>query len=373
MALTRLDITGDGVTTVVDVTFALGYLSESYVYVYLASDEFTTQLDYTWLNASQIQLNTPVGNGIEYHVRRVVDRSNTVNDYQAGAILRERNLDDSFVQAIMILQEIADGYINPTGTLAINSDIDMTNHNINFVAEALLAHQAMPKSQADTLYYDVLGDTLKGIMNANGHAITGLPTAVNGTDAISYQQVANLITRSDVEGVVPQVNPRQIGDGATVLFSTPAVAFQQASSFFVSLDGVSQRPLSDYTIDTSGNCVFVEAPELKVAIDITWFEPVILSTIMDVEIPYIFDTVALFKKSLIEFPDGKTIHLNDRNADFTKITGIGAANTFDIIASTEVSQSIKLIADEEVSILSNFYFLNFCYISYSDCAQKDRR
>lgn len=64
--------------------------------------------------------------------------------------------------------------------------------------------------------------------------------------------------------------------------------------------------------------------------------------INDLSTPYIFDTVALFKASLIEFPDGKTIHLNDRNADFTKITGIGTANTFDIIASTSVNQSIDL-------------------------------
>ena len=66
------------------------------------------------------------------------------------------------------------------------------------------------------------------------------------------------------------------------------------------------------------------------------------SGINDLSQTYIFDTVALFKASLIEFPDGKTIHLNDRDADFTKITGTGTATGYKIIASTSVSQSIEL-------------------------------
>ena len=68
-----------------------------------------------------------------------------------------------------------------------------------------------------------------------------------------------------------------------------------------------------------------------------------IDLINDLSQAYIFDTVALFKASLIAFPDGKTIHLNDRDADFAKITGTGAANTFNIIASTSVNQSIDLI------------------------------
>ncbi len=63
----------------------------------------------------------------------------------------------------------------------------------------------------------------------------------------------------------------------------------------------------------------------------------------DLTLSYIFDTVALFKASLIEFPDGKIIHLKDRGADFTKITGTGTANDLNIIASTSVNQSIDII------------------------------
>lgn len=390
MALTRLDHTGDGTTTVYNVAFSLGYLQEADIYVSLDSGDYTTQLSYSFLNATQIVLDTPVSSGVAFNIRRVVDRNQPINDYQEGAILRENNLDDSFIQSLMILQEITDGYLVPIGDVLLNSDLDMVGNHINNVATAVEQHQAMPKSQADALYYtltgdtltgdmntdgntvtglpdavsasdalplsqgsslfySLVGDTLQGVMNTAGYKITGLPTATNPTDAIGYQQVINLITATNIQGAIPQVNPRQLGDGTTTTFNTPAVSTQQASSFFVNLDGVSQRPLSDFSIDTSGNCVFVEAPALNVDIDITFFEPVTSFTIFDTAQPYIFPTVASYEASTIVFPIGKTIHLNDRDADFVVISGVGTANTANIIASISISQSIELEGDQFLS------------------------
>jgi len=65
---------------------------------------------------------------------------------------------------------------------------------------------------------------------------------------------------------------------------------------------------------------------------------------------YEFATVALFKVSTIEFPDGKKIHLQDRNANFTKITGTGTADTFSIIASTSINQSVSIVPTSSMSI-----------------------
>ena len=64
--------------------------------------------------------------------------------------------------------------------------------------------------------------------------------------------------------------------------------------------------------------------------------------INDLSQTYTFATVAAFKASLIEFHDGKRIYLKDRCAYFSKITGTGTANTFNIIASTSVNQSIEI-------------------------------
>lgn len=74
------------------------------------------------------------------------------------------------------------------------------------------------------------------------------------------------------------------------------------------------------------------------------------ATVDVVKIPVIYETVALFKASMVEYPDGKTIHLNDRGADFTKITGNTATNDEDIIYSTNVNQSISLVTDGELSL-----------------------
>jgi hypothetical protein len=77
--------------------------------------------------------------------------------------------------------------------------------------------------------------------------------------------------------------------------------------------------------------------------------------INDLSQAYIFDTVggALgYEQSTIVFPVGKTIHLNDRQADFTVIAGTSTANIFKIIASTSINQSINLIIkNKTVSLL----------------------
>lgn len=71
--------------------------------------------------------------------------------------------------------------------------------------------------------------------------------------------------------------------------------------------------------------------------------------INDLSQTYNFDTVADYKAFTTEFPVGKKIHLADRCADFTVIAGTGTANTWDIIASTEVSQSISMTLGEAMT------------------------
>lgn len=67
------------------------------------------------------------------------------------------------------------------------------------------------------------------------------------------------------------------------------------------------------------------------------------SLIDDLSQAYEFQTVALYKAFNSEFPVGKIIHLLDRNAKFTVISGTGTATGNKIIASDQVSQSIDLI------------------------------
>lgn len=73
--------------------------------------------------------------------------------------------------------------------------------------------------------------------------------------------------------------------------------------------------------------------------------------INDLSQAYEFPTVAAFKASLIEFPDGKTIRLLDRGADFTKSSGQSGSGS-GTIPSTNVSQSISIILGDSVKLSS---------------------
>ncbi len=64
-------------------------------------------------------------------------------------------------------------------------------------------------------------------------------------------------------------------------------------------------------------------------------------TISDVSISYIFETAADYQASTTFFPVGKTIHLNDRDADFKIIAGTGTADGFGVIANNNTNQSAE--------------------------------
>jgi len=64
-------------------------------------------------------------------------------------------------------------------------------------------------------------------------------------------------------------------------------------------------------------------------------------TISDVSIPYIFDTAADYQASTTFFPVGKTVHLNDRDADFKIIAGTSTADGFGVIANNNTDQSTE--------------------------------
>lgn len=73
-------------------------------------------------------------------------------------------------------------------------------------------------------------------------------------------------------------SPREVGDGVTDTFSSPSTEYSEERNFIVTQDGVRQRPIDDYTVDSSGNIVFVEAPEEGVNIDIMYFNRIVITS-----------------------------------------------------------------------------------------------
>jgi len=119
VAATKKTHTGDGATVLYPVNFTNGFISRDDVYVYLDGTVYTDQIAYTWVNDTQIQITVPVADTQVFYIQRIVQRDDAVNDYTDGAILKEKNLDDSYNQALMIIEEMDDGFV-----LEANSDIN---------------------------------------------------------------------------------------------------------------------------------------------------------------------------------------------------------------------------------------------------------
>lgn len=135
MALTFTIETGTGSQAVYNLRWesTLGYLSQSNVHVYYGEQYDEQTIPFTWVNANQIQLSATAG--VEFTVRRIAPRSAAINDYVDGAILRDKNLDDSFAQTLMIVEEIADGFISVDTQFQIGTDIDLTGHRLYNLAD----------------------------------------------------------------------------------------------------------------------------------------------------------------------------------------------------------------------------------------------
>lgn len=126
MAKTIRTYLGEVGRTLYPIDFNMGYLDKSDVHIYSGTDP-NVQLSYTWVNSTQIQLSTPFTVGQEFYIRRIIQRNLPINDYEDGAILSEKNLDDSYKQALMILEEIEDGFVTDSEVWEIVNKILMKN------------------------------------------------------------------------------------------------------------------------------------------------------------------------------------------------------------------------------------------------------
>jgi hypothetical protein len=157
MAQTIRTHLGTGSATVYDVSFDLGYLSRDHIYVYQGEDYTQNQIAFTWVSNTQIQCTVPVNEG--FYIRRVVPRNAPINNYSDGAILRERNLDASFAQSLMILEEIQDGF---TGLVQFDLSVplDMNGQQIRQLADGIEEDDAINLGQARRVFQAIKGGAI---------------------------------------------------------------------------------------------------------------------------------------------------------------------------------------------------------------------
>lgn len=117
------------------------------------------------------------------------------------------------------------------------------------------------------------GNPMERELDMNSNHIINNPAPTEETHLVRLKELNDLVLEVGVEGVIPLVQPRQNGDGVTTVFSAPNTGVVSAATMFVNIDGVSQRPFTDYDVTTSGQITFTSAPPLNSDIDIVHFAP----------------------------------------------------------------------------------------------------
>lgn len=206
MAKTIRSYESDGLKTLYPIDFDLGYLDRTHIYVYLESASPSEQLSYTWVNSTQIELDESVQLGITFNIRRIVPRDAAVNNYVDGAVLKEKNLDDSFVQALMILEEIEDGWIEVEGTFLVNVDIDLQGNKLLNVSEPTEDTDGVNKKYIVDNFVDITGDTMSGPLDMTNNQLLNLPNATSDHEPATYLQLLHALDGgfSAVTGVEKQ-------------------------------------------------------------------------------------------------------------------------------------------------------------------------
>lgn len=148
MALTYTVEQGAGVDKTYDIHWEskLGFLDRSHVFVYIGDNYTLNQIPFVWVNDNQIRCSAPVGT---FTIRRIVPRNKAWNNYTDGAILREKNLDDSYAQSLMIQEEITDGYLTTNSDIYFVANIDLQGKRIINVADAIDPQDPITKGVQD--------------------------------------------------------------------------------------------------------------------------------------------------------------------------------------------------------------------------------
>ena len=101
-------------------------------------------------------------------------------------------------------------------------------------------------------------------LDMNSNAILNTRVTDDPKSLVNKEYVDALFAGIDgAEGVVPLVQPRQQGDGSITVFAAPNTTIAPTNSFLVNIDGVSQKPSSDFSCTGVGEITFVEAPPLR--------------------------------------------------------------------------------------------------------------
>lgn len=113
-------------------------------------------------------------------------------------------------------------------------------------------------------------------LDMNSNHIINNPTPTEPLHLVRLKDLNDLVFGGNLVGAIPFIQPRQVADGVNTVFAAPNDKVVGEGSMFVNIDGVTQRPVTDFSVSGVNEITFSEAPPLNSQIDITYFEPKIL-------------------------------------------------------------------------------------------------
>ena len=192
MALTQTQYTGNGSTVLYNFTFP--YLAATDVKVKLNGVTQPTT-EYSFANATTVQMNTAPANGATVLIFRDTDNDNKKATFYPGSAIKAEDLNDNIDQILYVAQEVDNNAMSTIGDDAMQGDLDLGNNKIVNLANPISGTDGVNKTTLEaTIASNVLAGTDLAKTTSNNqvtinHNVTGANTTINNSNGNVLQDI----------------------------------------------------------------------------------------------------------------------------------------------------------------------------------------
>jgi len=213
MAFALLRYTANGSTNTFSVSFS--YRSTADVIVKLDGVTKTITTHYTFPTSSQIQFVSTPTDGQVVEIRRSTSQSSRLVDYQAGAVIKESDLDNDSIQGFNMAQEAID--ITDDALTKDSLDrYDATSKRIINVTDPTGAQDASTKNYVDTKFASDI-TTVAASATAAASSATASASSATASASSATAAAASYDSFDDRYLGAKSSDPTVDNDGATLL------------------------------------------------------------------------------------------------------------------------------------------------------------
>ena len=192
MAVTQTQYTGNGSTVLFSFTFP--YLSATDVKVKINGVTQATT-EYSFANATTVQMNTAPANGATVLIFRDTDNDNKKATFFPGSAIKAEDLNDNIDQILFVAQEIDNNAMTTLGEDAMQANLDLGNNKIVNLANPTNGNDAVNKNTLETTISSniLAGTDLAKTTNNNqvtiNHDVAGANTTINNSNGNVIQDI----------------------------------------------------------------------------------------------------------------------------------------------------------------------------------------